>query len=242
MSKRNSDITHYGHRKRLIENFMSEQNSPLTNVQYVEMLLFYCIPRVDTNPIAHRLLNRFGSIDGIMDASESELASVEGIGKISAKKLKRIAELSLKYKEASQKRRNGSSLTRKIITDTIMLGIREARYFDKERPSCMLLHFKESGKLAGKYYLRHSIPEMLRSLNASNTDDTTVSVFCIPEVRLQTASKEEDKDKDKDKDNDNGKDKDDDDLCVFSDEYLKSLGVDVVAYISANMMINYKVL
>ena len=68
----------------MTENFMSVSNAPLTDVQIVEMILFYCISRSDTNPIAHRLLDRFGSIESILRAEESELSSVFGMGNASA--------------------------------------------------------------------------------------------------------------------------------------------------------------
>lgn len=64
----------------MCENFMASEDATLTDVQYLEMILFYCIPRVDTNPIAHRLLDKFGSIRDVFEASEEELISVKGMG------------------------------------------------------------------------------------------------------------------------------------------------------------------
>lgn len=48
--------------------------------QVLELLLFFALPRKDTNPIAHRLLKKFGSIAGVFNAPLSELQSVEGVG------------------------------------------------------------------------------------------------------------------------------------------------------------------
>ena len=53
---------HDGHRQRLKERFCKEGLDNFDEHQVLELLLFYCIPRVDTNPIAHALLNRFGSL------------------------------------------------------------------------------------------------------------------------------------------------------------------------------------
>ena len=59
---------HDGHRQRLRERFLQEGLENFTQIQVLELLLFYCIPRQDTNPIAHALLNRFGSLSGVLEA------------------------------------------------------------------------------------------------------------------------------------------------------------------------------
>ena len=46
----------------------------------LELLLTYAIPRVDTNPIAHALIRRFGSLHGVLEASSEELGQVAGVG------------------------------------------------------------------------------------------------------------------------------------------------------------------
>ena len=73
---------HAGHRNRLRTKFSS--GALLDEHEILELLLFECIPRCNTNEIAHRLLNRFGSIRGVLDAKESELKEIEGIGSHSA--------------------------------------------------------------------------------------------------------------------------------------------------------------
>lgn len=50
----------------------------------MELFLFDALPRVNTNPIAHRLIGRFGSLDGVFSASEDELLEVQGVGKRTA--------------------------------------------------------------------------------------------------------------------------------------------------------------
>lgn len=71
---------HEGHRQRLKDRFLEQGLDSFTAVQAIEMMLFYCIPRQDTNEIAHRLLERFGSFAQVLDASVEELCSVKGIG------------------------------------------------------------------------------------------------------------------------------------------------------------------
>ncbi len=64
---------HHGHRQRLKERFRKEGLDNFDDLYVLELLLFYCIPRVDTNPLAHRLLDHFGSLTAVLDASAEEL-------------------------------------------------------------------------------------------------------------------------------------------------------------------------
>ena len=59
---------HDGHRKRLRQRFLQEGLEHFTDVQVLELVLFYAISRQDTNPIAHALLDHFGSLSQVMDA------------------------------------------------------------------------------------------------------------------------------------------------------------------------------
>ena len=59
---------HTGHRARLKAQFLQSGLDALTDIQVLELLLFYANPRRDTNPIAHRLLNQFGSLSAVLDA------------------------------------------------------------------------------------------------------------------------------------------------------------------------------
>ena len=71
---------HDGHRQRLKERFSREGLDNFDELQVLELLLFYCIPRVDTNPLAHRLLAHFGSLSQVLEAPEAELEKIPGMG------------------------------------------------------------------------------------------------------------------------------------------------------------------
>lgn len=75
---------HDGHRQRLKERFLAEGLDNFSDIQVLELLLFYTIPRRDTNPIAHDLLERFGSLSQVLDATVEELAKVPGVGRSAA--------------------------------------------------------------------------------------------------------------------------------------------------------------
>ena len=57
---------HEGHRQRMKEQLKTSGMDSLSDVQVLEVLLYYAIPRADPNPVAHRLLERFGSLSAVM--------------------------------------------------------------------------------------------------------------------------------------------------------------------------------
>ncbi len=71
---------HDGHRQRVKDRFREEGLDNFSEINVLELLLFYCVPRVDTNPLAHQLLDHFGSLSQVLDASPEELEKVPGIG------------------------------------------------------------------------------------------------------------------------------------------------------------------
>lgn len=87
---------HDGHRARLKERFLEHGLDSFNELNALELLLFYAIPRRDTNIIAHRLMERFGSLNGVMDASFHQLCEVEGVGENAALLIRLIPELMRK--------------------------------------------------------------------------------------------------------------------------------------------------
>ena len=71
---------HDGHRQRMKDRFREEGLDHFSEIQVLELLLFYCIPRQDTNPIAHSLLDHFGSLAQVLEAPAEEMEKVKGIG------------------------------------------------------------------------------------------------------------------------------------------------------------------
>lgn len=75
---------HDGHRQRLKERFRQQGLDGFNEVNALELLLFYCIPRKDVNPIAHELLDYFGSFAKVMEATPDELKNVPGVSQETA--------------------------------------------------------------------------------------------------------------------------------------------------------------
>ena len=95
---------HKGHRERLKQRFLEDGLDNFTDIQVLELLLFYAIPQRDTNPIAHALLNHFGSLSGVLDADVAELKKVPGISDHSATLLALVTELCRYYQVDSAQR------------------------------------------------------------------------------------------------------------------------------------------
>ena len=90
---------HQGHRKRMREEVMRQNNfDALADHRLLELLLFGAIPRKDTNVIAHTLLDEFGSIAGVLDAEAHDLATVKGMTQNAAILIKTVLPLASRYK------------------------------------------------------------------------------------------------------------------------------------------------
>lgn len=88
---------HQGHRQRLKDRFRQEGLDNFNELHVLELILFYCIPRKDTNPIAHRLLDHFGSLKAVLEATPEELEKVEGVSEATSTFLPMITEVARYY-------------------------------------------------------------------------------------------------------------------------------------------------
>ena len=84
MSQRQDSAPHAGHRQRVRARLLSEGPDAMAPHELLEFILFYAIPKRDVNPLAHRLIDRFGSLGGVLAADESELRAVDGMGAAAA--------------------------------------------------------------------------------------------------------------------------------------------------------------
>ena len=91
---------HKGHRARLKKRLLNEGLDHFEPHQVLELVLFHVIPQQDTNPLAHKLIQRFGSLAGVFDASVEDLMSVEGIKESAATYLKMFPAVFRMYVQA----------------------------------------------------------------------------------------------------------------------------------------------
>lgn len=88
---------HEGHRDRLKTKFRNHGLDSFTDYEAFELLLFYAIPRRDTNELAHALLDRFGSFRAVLEADAEDLAAVPGIGESAAGLIALVAAMNRRY-------------------------------------------------------------------------------------------------------------------------------------------------
>lgn len=81
---------HTNHRKRLKSKFINSGLDHFAEHEILELLLFFSIPQQDTNPLAHKLIKKYGCLKNVLDASFDSLISSDGVGEHSAVLLKLI--------------------------------------------------------------------------------------------------------------------------------------------------------
>ncbi len=132
---------HHGHRERLRDRMFCEGLDNFEPHRIIEIILFYAHPRGDTNEVAHRLINQFGSLSEVFDAPHEELLKIKGVGPVAAGLIKLIPEVSRVY--LSDKYSPG-----KVLDSTAKLGeFLRHRYVGKDKETALLLCLDNTGKL-----------------------------------------------------------------------------------------------
>ena len=96
-------MEHDGHRERMRKRYIEQGLDGFAPHEMLELLLTFAIPRVNTNPIAHRLLDRFGSLHKVLEANPRELMQVSGIGAQAATLISMLLPLFRQYQLDQQK-------------------------------------------------------------------------------------------------------------------------------------------
>ena len=88
---------HAGHRNRVKQEFLSRGLEGWPGHRVLELLLFYAIPQGDVNALAHALMERFGSLSGVLDATVEDLKAVPGVGEHTAVLIKLMPAMGQAY-------------------------------------------------------------------------------------------------------------------------------------------------
>ncbi len=144
--KTESENLHAGHRQRMLENYLKNGISGFSDVEVLEFLLSFAIPRVDTNTIAHRLLNEFGSLHQVFEAPPELLMRVKGVGPRAASLICFTASLWNRSEES----RLSSERYLRSTADIGKFLLAKIGYLREERTfllsldnNCRLLDFRE---------------------------------------------------------------------------------------------------
>jgi DNA repair protein RadC len=93
-----TDKFHYlEHRKRLKNRYLVSGAGALQEYEVLELLLFFAIPRKDLKPLAKRLIEKFGSLKGVLDAEPREIEAIPGAGRQSAVLIRLTKDLGALY-------------------------------------------------------------------------------------------------------------------------------------------------
>lgn len=94
---------HDGHREKMRARFRQTGLSGFADHEALELLLYYAIPRRDTNQLAHLLLERYGSLEAVLTAPEEDLCKVDGLGMSGAVLLRLVPMLAEKCREQTER-------------------------------------------------------------------------------------------------------------------------------------------
>lgn len=131
---------HDGHRQRKKQQFLSRGLDGFADHEVLELLLYYAIPRKDTNETAHLLLSRFGSLQGVFSASCEELKKTEGVGENAA--------VLLSMFSAVERRIRTRSVPEKILNSTEKTGAYFAQLlYGEKREMFYLVNIDVKGRV-----------------------------------------------------------------------------------------------
>ncbi len=132
---------HQDHRMRVKESYLKGGIDTMAEHNILELLLFYGIPYKDTNPIAHELMEKYGDLNGVLDAAPADLVKVNGIGENAALLIKLVHDISIKYREnAINKKVNLASMDR-------LLDFVTMKYLGETREIVYMLSLDAHGRL-----------------------------------------------------------------------------------------------
>ena len=130
--KKDSGNLHAGHREKLRRRFMDENGfDHFADHQILELLLFYAEPRKDTNPLAHQLLDEFGSLKGVLEARPEMLMKVKGIGDKAATLISMVVPLTRVWNRCAMNAPNriGNSRDAEKYCMSMLAGHRTERFY-----------------------------------------------------------------------------------------------------------------
>ena len=132
---------HSGHRQRMHDRVRDYGFDSLAEHEALEYLLYFTNARKNTNPIAHALIERFGSFAGVLEASEEELCAVEGVGPATARLIHLLPSFSRYYRRSCAKER------RRLTTSEQIGEYLMAQFHGKRQEEVLLVALDDQGRI-----------------------------------------------------------------------------------------------
>lgn len=152
---------HKGHRQRMRERVQSYGLDSLAEHEALEYVLYLTNAQKDTNGIAHDLIDRFGDFAAVLEASEEELCTVEGVGPSTARMLHLLPQISRYYG------RSRTSTTRCIKTAEQMGSYLMAKFAWSDYERAMLVSLDSRKRVRAAVWLREGTSDRV-SLDIKN--------------------------------------------------------------------------
>ncbi len=158
------DNVHAGHRERMFKKLSANPDSFLEH-EVLEVLLFYALPRKDTNPLAHALIRRFGTLDKVFAASKEELKLVDGVGD-SVANLITIVGQSIKMSAKASARVEPLLAFDKVREEVTKIFLGKSKEFfivlflDKKHVKISMFEFSDNNK----FEVSADIPELSKAI------------------------------------------------------------------------------
>lgn len=127
MERERKGNAHQAHRQRMRERILNSGLDSLADHEVLEVLLYYALPRRDTNVLAHELLDKYGSLSAVLEADYLDLVRQEGIGPNSAFLLKFTAKLAARYVQDKNRSRPVYGSTQAFVAYVGSLFVSEVR-------------------------------------------------------------------------------------------------------------------
>ena len=129
--KKTAGALHGGHRQRMRERFRTQGLEGFAPHEVVELLLFYGRARGDVNPLAHRLLDSFGSLKGVLEARPEQLMAVEGVGEETATLISMMLPMFRRYSACvcEERSRISSRSEAETYCSALLAGLRTEHFY-----------------------------------------------------------------------------------------------------------------
>lgn len=137
-NKQKNESLFKGHRERLRNRYLQNGLESLNDYEKLELLLFYSVPRKNTNDIAHKLINEFNSLKEVFYADSDDLFEVESVGESTVTLIKLVGDL-LKYLKISDVSK------KKVIESSCDAGEFVKEFFEGYRHEVFMAFFLDKG-------------------------------------------------------------------------------------------------
>lgn len=159
---------HDGHRDRMRRRFVETGLEGFNDHNVLELLLFYAVPRKDTNELAHRLIKTFGSLSEVFEASFAQLVAVDGIGEAGAALIKLVPEIGRRY-----------LIDKSLPADTVSSSDEAGRYFVSR------FMFEKTEQLYALMLDSANRVIACRSLSSGSVNSTELSIRLLVETAIK---------------------------------------------------------